>query len=119
MSHSHPLRAHLLTTARGSRGILLSACNQSVNFSLEILSLYWNSLSFRGGSIASLPRNCKRRVAGSDSDGRAGYRRSGGGEGTGDSLRHARRQEYSRRGSRERRSGLLMRAIDTEEYREG
>ena len=28
----------------------------------KILSLYWNSLPFRGGSVASLPMHCKRRV---------------------------------------------------------
>ena len=40
----------------------LSVCNESVIrviFSLEILSLYWNSLPFRGGSIVALPIHCK------------------------------------------------------------
>ena len=37
--------------------------NESVISSLEILSLYWNSLSFRGGSVASLAIHCKRVVA--------------------------------------------------------
>ena len=36
--------------------------NESIIFSLEILSLYWNSLPFRGGSIVSLPIRFKRRV---------------------------------------------------------
>ena len=42
--------------------IILSVCNESVNFSLEMLSRYWNSLPFRGGSIVSLPIRCKRRA---------------------------------------------------------
>ena len=33
---------------------VLSVCNESVIVSLEIPSLYWNSLPFRGGPIASL-----------------------------------------------------------------
>ena len=41
---------------------LLSVCKQSVNFSLEILSLYWNCLPFRGGSIVALPICFKRRA---------------------------------------------------------
>ena len=39
-----------------------SDCKASVIFSLEILSLYWNSLPFRGGSIDSLSIRCTRIV---------------------------------------------------------
>ena len=42
--------------------IVLSVCNGSVILLLEILSLYWDSLLFRGGSIVALPIRFKRRV---------------------------------------------------------
>ena len=46
-----PLRHSLIKTDRGNLTRLqYSVCKESVNFSLEILRLYWNSLSFRGGS---------------------------------------------------------------------
>ena len=41
---------------------VLSVWNESIIFSMEILSLYWNPLPFRGGSIVSLPIRFKRRV---------------------------------------------------------
>ena len=46
--HRLPHRSNPSNRAIPRNGTLLSVCNESVIFSLEILSLYWNSLPFRG-----------------------------------------------------------------------